>query len=160
MFEHFVGHPVSIDGAVCTSERVTGHRNRAIAMAMLKARLYEQELQKREAAAAVTEADALAYVDYARMLAYYQINGGGLVRVVTASRYPTLANAGNAAVLALPVDYLAWTAGVAAAAEILREIREREGFDEFLLLLAGRPTERAARELAGRRVEVRADYSF
>jgi peptide chain release factor 2 len=32
------------------------HRNRAIAMAMLKARLYEMELQKREAASAATEA--------------------------------------------------------------------------------------------------------
>src|SRR5690606_28270905 len=32
------------------------HRNRATAMAMLKARLYEMELQKREAAAAATEA--------------------------------------------------------------------------------------------------------
>ncbi len=33
------------------------HRNRAIAMAMLKARLYERELQKREAASAVVEAN-------------------------------------------------------------------------------------------------------
>ena len=32
------------------------HRNRVIAMGMLKARLYEQELQKREAAAAAIEA--------------------------------------------------------------------------------------------------------
>jgi peptide chain release factor 2 len=33
------------------------HRNRAIAMGMLKARLYEQELQKREAASAAVEAN-------------------------------------------------------------------------------------------------------
>jgi peptide chain release factor 2 len=39
----------------CQADR-SQHRNRATAMAMLKARLYESELQKREAAAAATEA--------------------------------------------------------------------------------------------------------
>ena len=39
----------------CQTDR-SQHRNRATAMAMLKARLYEQELQKREAAAAADEA--------------------------------------------------------------------------------------------------------
>jgi peptide chain release factor 2 len=39
----------------CQADR-SQHRNRATAMAMLKARLYEMELQKREAAAAATEA--------------------------------------------------------------------------------------------------------
>jgi len=39
----------------CQTDR-SQHRNRATAMAMLKAKLYEAELQKREAASAVTEA--------------------------------------------------------------------------------------------------------
>ncbi|WP_110095644.1 peptide chain release factor 2 [Novacetimonas maltaceti] len=39
----------------CQTDR-SQHRNRATAMAMLKARMYEQELQRREAAAAQTEA--------------------------------------------------------------------------------------------------------
>jgi peptide chain release factor 2 len=39
----------------CQTDR-SQHRNRATAMAMLKARMYEQELQKREAAAAADEA--------------------------------------------------------------------------------------------------------
>ena len=39
----------------CQTDR-SQHRNRAMAMAMLKARLYEAELQKREAAAAALEA--------------------------------------------------------------------------------------------------------
>ena len=39
----------------CQTDR-SQHRNRATAMGMLKARLYEQELQKREAAAAADEA--------------------------------------------------------------------------------------------------------
>ena len=39
----------------CQTDR-SQHRNRAMAMAMLKARLYEAELQRREAASAVTEA--------------------------------------------------------------------------------------------------------
>ena len=38
----------------CQTDR-SQHRNRAIAMEMLKARLYEQELQKREAAANAVE---------------------------------------------------------------------------------------------------------
>jgi peptide chain release factor 2 len=38
----------------CQTDR-SQHRNRATAMAMLKARMYEQELQKREAAAALVE---------------------------------------------------------------------------------------------------------
>nr|WP_148371097.1 peptide chain release factor 2 [Komagataeibacter xylinus] len=40
----------------CQTDR-SQHRNRATAMTMLKARMYEQELQKREAAAAQTEAN-------------------------------------------------------------------------------------------------------
>jgi peptide chain release factor 2 len=38
----------------CQTDR-SQHRNRAMAMAMLKARMYEAELQKREAAAAAVE---------------------------------------------------------------------------------------------------------
>lgn len=34
MFERFAGRPLPIDAAVCTSERTTGHRNRAIAHLM------------------------------------------------------------------------------------------------------------------------------
>ena len=41
----------------CQTDR-SQHRNRATAMAMLKARMYEAELQKREAAAAATESSA------------------------------------------------------------------------------------------------------
>lgn len=112
------------------------------------------------ASSATTEADALAYVNYARMLAYYQVSGGDLARVVTAARFPTLATHANDAVLALPVDYLAWTASVAAAADALHEIRERENLTEFRLLLAGGASPRAVRELTRRRVEVRNDFSF
>ncbi len=39
----------------CQTDR-SQHRNRATAMTMLKARMYEMELQKREAASAATEA--------------------------------------------------------------------------------------------------------
>src|SRR3546814_5114025 len=50
-----ITHVPSGIGVKCQADR-SQHRNRATAMAMLKARLYEMELQKREAAAAATEA--------------------------------------------------------------------------------------------------------
>ncbi len=112
------------------------------------------------AGTAETEADALAYVGYARMLAFNQLNGGGLVEVVTETRFPTLATAGGDAVLALPLDYLAWTPAVEAAADSLDALREERGLATFAVLLAGAPTERAAAALAERGVEVRPHYSF
>ncbi len=46
MFERFVGHPVSIDSAVCTSERVTGHRNRAIAYLELNFGIVDENIEE------------------------------------------------------------------------------------------------------------------
>lgn len=112
------------------------------------------------ATSAQTEADAVAYVNYARMLAYYQINAGRLTAVVTGARFPTLATADRHAVLALPLDYLAWTEAVAAAADTLHDIRQARGLDRFIVLLAGSPTARAREELERRQIEVHPEYSF
>ena len=112
------------------------------------------------ATSAQTEADAMAYVNYARMLAWYQVAGGGLTSVVTEMRFPTLATSDGNAVLALPVDYLAWTKSVAEAADTLHRIRRDQGLDRFIVLLAGAPTARATQELQRRHVEVMGDYSF
>lgn len=112
------------------------------------------------AAAAQTEADAMAYVGYARMLAHYQVHTGDLTEVISESRFPALATARGRGVLALPLDYLAWTASVAAAVDALDGIREAHDLDSFVLLLAGTPTARAVTELAGRPVELRANYSY
>jgi hypothetical protein len=109
---------------------------------------------------AATEADAVAYVLYARMLASYQLDARNLVRVVTKARFPTLATSASEAVLALPIDYLAWTPEVAAAADTLAAIRRDEDLGRFVLLLAGRPTKRAIGELERRQVEIRPDYSL
>ena len=112
------------------------------------------------AAAAQTEADAVAYVGYARMLAHYQMHTGDLAEVITASRFPMLATTHGRGVLALPLDYLAWTASVAEAVDALDGSREDNDLKSFVLLLAGTPTERAASELAHRAVELRARYSY
>ena len=112
------------------------------------------------AISAQTEVDALAYVNYLRMLAFYQLNAGNLSQVVTEARFPTLATTERNAVLALPLDYLAWTAPVAAATDALIEVREAQELDQFIILLAGSPTDRAANELATRAVEIRSRYSF
>lgn len=114
----------------------------------------------RSANTARTEADALAYVHYLRMLAHYQLTRGDLTEVVTETRFPTLATRGGEAVLPLPLDYLAWTAPVARAADALAELRRTHGFGRFIVLLAGTPTDRAFEELSARDVEVRSRYSF
>lgn len=112
------------------------------------------------AISAQTEADAVAYVNYLRMLAFYQLNAGDLTQVVTEARFPTLAMADRSAVLALPLDYLAWTPQVAEAADALHEVRESHELGRFVVLLAGSPTDRTTDELAARAVEIRARYSF
>ena len=109
---------------------------------------------------AVTEADAQAYVAYVRMLAYSQLQHGQLTEVITASRFPTIATSDGHAVLALPIDYLAWTAAVAEAADALHSIRQARGLDLFVVLLAGSLTERASKELAARAVDVQQYYSY
>lgn len=109
---------------------------------------------------AATEADAMAYVNYARMLAFAQLNSGKLTEVITDARFPTLATSDGNAVLALPLDFLAWTRDVAAAADALRQIREGRGLKRFIVLLAGTPTTRAQAELALRQVDIRTRYSF
>ncbi len=112
------------------------------------------------AASARTEVDALAYVNYLRMLAFYQLRSGDLVEVVTESRFPTLATSSRKAVLALPLDYLAWTEPVSQGAVALQALRASKSLEGLTVLLAGSPTERARAELADRGVEVRARYSF
>jgi hypothetical protein len=112
------------------------------------------------AASAQTEADALAYVGYARMLAHYQMHTGDLAAVITESRFPTFATTQGQGVLSLPLDYLAWTAPVAAAIDALDGIRQANDLNGFILLLAGAPTARATTELARRLVELRAHYSY
>ena len=112
------------------------------------------------AISARTEVDALAYVNYARMLAHFQLHGGALAQVLNDARFPTLKTADGHGVLALPVDYLAWTAPVAEAAQALGELRTAQQLERFVVLLAGEPTTRTTEELRERTVEVRVNYSF
>ena len=62
----------------CQTDR-SQHRNRAIAMAMLKARLYEAELQKREAAAAAAE-DAKTDIGWGHQIRNYVLAPYQLVK--------------------------------------------------------------------------------
>ncbi len=109
---------------------------------------------------AATEADALAYVNYARMLASYNLHRPNLTEVITQSRFPTVVTRANAAVLALPLDYLAWTETVGAAATALGRMREDHALASFTVLLAGQASPRARTELAARGVKLEGSYSF
>ena len=62
----------------CQTDR-SQHRNRAMAMAMLKARLYEAELQKREAAAAAVE-DAKTDIGWGHQIRNYVLAPYQLVK--------------------------------------------------------------------------------
>jgi peptide chain release factor 2 len=62
----------------CQTDR-SQHRNRATAMTMLKARLYEMELQKREAAAAATE-DAKTDIGWGHQIRSYVLAPYQLVK--------------------------------------------------------------------------------
>lgn len=110
--------------------------------------------------AARTEADALAYVAYLRMLAYFQVTEGGLRAVVTKHRFPTLATVDGDAVLALPLDYLAWTSAVSEAAGAMHDIRTAAALGRFIVVLAGHTTPRAQQAFAARGIEVYSRYSY
>jgi hypothetical protein len=112
------------------------------------------------ATGAATETDALAYVAYARMLAFYRLAGHDLAEVVTAARFPTLIDDGRRGVLALPLDYLAWTPSVAAAVSALDDIRAAHDLAGFVLLVAGEPSPRVVAELAARGITAHASYSY
>jgi peptide chain release factor 2 len=62
----------------CQTDR-SQHRNRAMAMAMLKARLYEAELQKREAAATAVE-DAKTEIGWGHQIRNYVLAPSQLVK--------------------------------------------------------------------------------
>jgi len=112
------------------------------------------------ATGARTEVDALAYVDYARMLAHYQVLNRDLARVVGDGGFPALASVNGRGVLALPVDQLSWTAGLDEASAGLAALAARESVRSWTLLLAGEASPRAAVELAARSIELRPAYSF
>ncbi|MGE0482715.1 MAG: hypothetical protein AB7Q81_01100 [Gammaproteobacteria bacterium] len=109
---------------------------------------------------AVTETDALAYVAYARMLAFYRLADHEFAEVVTTARFPTLVDSGRRGVLALPLDYLAWTPNVAEALSALDDIRAMHGLAGFVLLLAGQPSPRIVAELETRGITVHGHYSY
>ncbi len=71
-----------------------------------------------------------------------------------------LASSDGNAVLALPLDYLAWSASVEKAATALRGIRENHALERFIVLLPARPASPPERELALRKVELRQAYSY
>lgn len=112
------------------------------------------------ASTAVTEADAAAYVAYARMLAFYRLAGHDLAEVVTEARFPTLVDSARRGVLALPLDYLAWTPSVAQAVSALDDIRAAHDLSGFVLLVAGQASARVAAELAARGITAHAHYSY
>ena len=114
----------------------------------------------RAAAAATTEADTLAYVNYVRMLAWYQLNHRSLQQVITSTRFPTVLTTENVAILALPLDHLAWTQTAGSAATGMSKFQEKAGFERLVVLLAGQPSDMARTALGERGIELLPRYSF
>ncbi|NNM01343.1 MAG: hypothetical protein HKO62_11375, partial [Gammaproteobacteria bacterium] len=110
--------------------------------------------------AARTEADALAFVNAVRMLAYYHLRVTPLVRIVTTAGVIAAVDRGGQLLAALPVDYLAWTADTAAIARLLSGLSASAGAGGIEILLAGSPSERAGRQLGSAGITVRESFSL
>ena len=90
----------------------------------------------------------------------YQVAWGGLAAVVTNARFPAQATVERAVVLAPPLDFLAWTAPVAAVPDALNARRREQHLERCIVPLAGTATARTRAELERRAVEIEPAHSF
>ncbi len=99
------------------------------------------------ASTAETEVDALAFLNYVRLVSAYNSRVAPLVTVLGVTRYPALVSSEGVGLLALPIDYLPWNDRTAALAAELTNVRDRIGLKAFTVIMLGKPTERAQQEL-------------
>lgn len=119
-----------------------------------------RELIANAAIRATTEADAAAFVNLARMAAFYQLAGSSLREVIMRSNYPLFIGANNSLVLMLPVDYFAWTERNLTLVTDLSALAAAQEAKSISLLLAGTFSDLAKQELSVRGFEQRERYSF
>ena len=114
----------------------------------------------RRALNATQESDVLAFVNLARMLAFYHLSHGKLQSVASKTGFPVLLTRGQTLVFALPVDYLPWNEDTAGIAANLERLRAERGARNIELLVAGSADEPAMLEFADREIQVFNRYSF
>ncbi len=114
----------------------------------------------RSANSASAEADARAFVNLARMIAYHQLTGSHIERIATHRNYPVVLTDTGMLVLALPVDHFSWTDGNATLVASLDEFVAAEDAEAATILLAGKATPEAATQLEARGIGLREQYSF
>jgi hypothetical protein len=114
----------------------------------------------RSANSASTEADARAFVSLARMIAFYQLTGSHLDRIIAHHNYPVMLTAAGVLVVALPVDHFSWTNGNAALITSLERFVAAEGAVSATILVAGDASPEASTELAAHGIVLRERYSF
>ena len=109
---------------------------------------------------ATTEADAVAFVNLARMAAFYRLSGHSLARVELENDFPVFATAQNELVLALPVDHFSWTDANASLVARLERLASERGDRSVVILVSGHGDEAARNALAARGIALRERYSF
>lgn len=114
----------------------------------------------RSANSASTEADARAFVNLARMSAFYELTGTSIDRVIAHHNYPVMVTDAGALVLALPVDHYSWTDENAALVASLEPLVSAAGAVAMTVLIAGDVTPEAKTQFAAREITLRERYSF
>ena len=98
---------------------------------------------------------ALFFTTTSEMLKNYHESRGAFSSIVTSLRIPGAVSRAGQVVIALPVDYLAWTKEMAIVFRDYRSVLEKEiAVRSIEVRIAGRASALAARELRKRKVQV------
>ena len=109
---------------------------------------------------ATTEADAVAFVNLARMAAFYRLSGHPLARVELRADFPLFVTARNEIVLALPIDHFSWTEANAAIVARLERVAGEIEADRVVILVSGHGDDESRHALATRGIAFNERYSF
>lgn len=118
----------------------------------------EQIVQSANSAS--TEADARAFVNVARMAAFYELTTSHIVRVIGHHNYPVMLTDAGVLILALPIDHFSWSDENAALIASLDSFVAAENALSTTVLVAGSVTDAAKTELAAHGIRLRERYSF
>lgn len=111
------------------------------------------------ALSATTEADALAFVNLTRMVAFYRLAGNAVERVVLRRNFPVFVG-NETTLLALPVDRFGWSLENREMLEALLKLAASEQAPNVTIALAGSASKDAREGLAERGIRLVQSYSF